>query len=51
VPEKNGEPDATLEISPLYAATEEQLVARGAAPLKIDAAQSVYFDEKGPQFG
>ncbi|MDB5354572.1 MAG: UTP--glucose-phosphate uridylyltransferase [Phycisphaerales bacterium] len=28
VPEKNGEPDATLEISPLYATTEEQLQER-----------------------
>ena len=41
VPEKAGEPDATLEISPLYATSEEQLRER-SPKVKIDSgARSV----------
>jgi UDP-N-acetylglucosamine/UDP-N-acetylgalactosamine diphosphorylase len=41
VPRKNGEPDATLEIAPLYATTDEQLRQRAPA-LTIARGQSLY---------
>jgi UDP-N-acetylglucosamine/UDP-N-acetylgalactosamine diphosphorylase len=41
VPRKNGEPDAILEIAPLYATTDEQLRQRAPA-LTIARGQSLY---------
>jgi UDP-N-acetylglucosamine/UDP-N-acetylgalactosamine diphosphorylase len=43
VPEKNGEPAATLEISPLFAASVAQLKTKPLPTKKIDAGASVYF--------
>jgi UDP-N-acetylglucosamine/UDP-N-acetylgalactosamine diphosphorylase len=40
VPVKNGEPDAAIEISPLFAVSAEQL--QGKALPKVDAGGSVY---------
>ena len=45
VPEKNGEPDATLEISPLLATTAEQLRKRKLSVPHITPGSSVYLDE------
>jgi len=42
VPEKNGDPDAVLEISPLLATSAEQLVERHPNTKQITAGQSVY---------
>ena len=42
VPMKGTEPDATIEISPLYAATEGQLRAKPDVPKMIRAGESVY---------
>ncbi len=42
VPMKGTEPDATIEISPLYAATEAQLRAKPDVPKTIRAGESVY---------
>ncbi len=42
VPEKSGEPDATLEISPLYAVNEEQLRQRSPTAT-IGSGAVVYF--------
>ncbi len=47
VPEKDGEPDATLEISPLLATTEKQLADRNLKLEKVSDGQAVYFDENG----
>ncbi|HZL36271.1 MAG TPA: UDPGP type 1 family protein [Tepidisphaeraceae bacterium] len=46
VPEKNGEPDAVIEISPLYATSAQQLKRRGASPglAKIVSGASVYIE-------
>ncbi len=41
VPMKDGEPDATIEISPLYAASESELRAK-AAGVKIESGAKVY---------
>jgi len=46
LPEKSGEPDATLEISPLYANTEAQLRER-SPKVKIWSGASVYFGSDG----
>ncbi len=43
IPMKNGQPDATLEISPLLAVNETQLKSR-PIPTKIDAGSSVYLE-------
>lgn len=43
VPEKNGEPAATLEISPLFAVAVNQLKNKSLPTNKIDAGASVYF--------
>jgi UDP-N-acetylglucosamine/UDP-N-acetylgalactosamine diphosphorylase len=42
VPEKNGEPDATIEISPLFAVTDEQLKAKPMKVSSIKAGETVY---------
>ncbi len=46
VPEKDHEPNATLEISPLYAVSEEQLKQR-APKVTIAPGSTVYFGEQG----
>jgi UDP-N-acetylglucosamine/UDP-N-acetylgalactosamine diphosphorylase len=51
VPEKNGEPDATLEISPLFATSEKQLADRPFPTRKIEPDKAVYFGANGPEFG
>ncbi|HSZ57111.1 MAG TPA: UDPGP type 1 family protein [Tepidisphaeraceae bacterium] len=45
VPEKNGEPDATLEISPLLAVSAEQLRQRNLTVRQIAPGSSLYLDE------
>ena len=45
VPEKNGEPDATLEISPLLAVSAEQLRQRNLTVRQIAPGSNVYLDE------
>jgi UDP-N-acetylglucosamine/UDP-N-acetylgalactosamine diphosphorylase len=45
VPTKDGEPDAEIEISPLYAATEEQFLRRGRPVESIAPGQVVYINE------
>ena len=47
VPSKDGEVDAVIEISPLYAATPGQLKDRKPGIHKIDAGSKVYFGENG----
>lgn len=47
VPEKGGEPDATLEISPLYAASAEQLKDRGPRVKEISSGSAIYWDANG----
>ena len=42
IPVKNGEPDAVVEISPLYAANPAQLATQTNRPSKINAGESVY---------
>ena len=49
VPSKGEEPDATLEISPLYATSEAQLRDRSPALRRIESGQKVYFGPDGPQ--
>ena len=51
VPTKGDEPDAVLEISPLYAVSAEQLKERPITIRKVINGQIVYFDAKGPQIG
>jgi UDP-N-acetylglucosamine/UDP-N-acetylgalactosamine diphosphorylase len=43
VPTKDGEPDCTLEISPLFAVNEDQLKSKNLLIKKIEPGQSVYF--------
>jgi UDP-N-acetylglucosamine/UDP-N-acetylgalactosamine diphosphorylase len=47
VPAKNGEPDATLEISPLFATSAGQLKQRKLNVSKIDAGATIYFGRNG----
>jgi UDP-N-acetylglucosamine/UDP-N-acetylgalactosamine diphosphorylase len=42
VPTKNGEPDATIEISPLYAISAQQLIDRTDRPKQIGGGSTVY---------
>jgi UDP-N-acetylglucosamine/UDP-N-acetylgalactosamine diphosphorylase len=42
IPSKDGEPDAVVEISPLYATNPEQLAAKTNRPGRIDAGQTIY---------
>jgi UDP-N-acetylglucosamine/UDP-N-acetylgalactosamine diphosphorylase len=44
VPIRAGEPDAVIEISPLYAVSAEQLKDKPAASKKITSGASVYFE-------
>jgi UDP-N-acetylglucosamine/UDP-N-acetylgalactosamine diphosphorylase len=45
VPQKNGEPDATLEISPLLATSAQQLRERTLGLKQVDPGATVYLDE------
>ncbi|HLL91130.1 MAG TPA: UDPGP type 1 family protein [Tepidisphaeraceae bacterium] len=49
VPEQNGEPAATLEISPLLARNAEQLQARNLSGTTVRAGEKIYFGENGPE--
>jgi len=44
VPVKDGEPDATLEISPLYATSAQQLRERKSRMRQIESGASVYLE-------
>ncbi len=44
VPTKAGEPDATIEISPLFAVCQSQLAARPKPMEKVMSGQSVYLE-------
>ena len=45
IPTRNGEPDATLEISPLFATSAEQLKRRKLDVNRVDAGATVYFGD------
>ena len=45
IPTRDGEPDATIEISPLFAASEEQLRRRGAPVEAVRPGESLYIGE------
>jgi UDP-N-acetylglucosamine/UDP-N-acetylgalactosamine diphosphorylase len=47
VPTKEGEPDATLEISPLWATTAEQLKERNALPKRIKNGAAIFWGSNG----
>ena len=47
VPTRNGEPDATIEISPLFAVSERHLKNRKLNLGKISPGAKLYFGEKG----
>jgi hypothetical protein len=47
VPCRDGEVEATLEISPLYAATEEQLKARRPQLMPVEPGSRLYLGEHG----
>lgn len=46
VPERDGEPDAVIEISPLYAVDAEHLRERGVSVPSIAPGQEVYLDSE-----
>jgi hypothetical protein len=46
-PTRDGEPDAVIETSPLYAVDEEQLRRRGAPLEAVHPGESVYVGESG----
>jgi hypothetical protein len=45
VPEKNGEPDAVIEISPLFATSAAQLAERTIGSKHIQKGESLYFGD------
>lgn len=47
IPDRDGEPDAILEISPLYATDAEEVKQRIAKPTKIPGGSVVYFGPNG----
>jgi len=51
VPIKGDDPDATLEISPLFATSDKQLAERNLTVRKIAPGQVVYFGERGMENG
>jgi UDP-N-acetylglucosamine/UDP-N-acetylgalactosamine diphosphorylase len=51
VPERDGEPDATIEISPLFASSEEALRRRGAPVASVEPGAELYVDENGGENG
>jgi UDP-N-acetylglucosamine/UDP-N-acetylgalactosamine diphosphorylase len=44
IPMRNNEPDASLEISPLYAVSPEQLRSKPLANVQIEAGMTKYFE-------
>jgi UDP-N-acetylglucosamine/UDP-N-acetylgalactosamine diphosphorylase len=44
VPTKNGEPDATIEISPLFAASPEQLKLRSVPTKQVKPGEQLYLE-------
>ena len=46
-PSKAGEPDATLEISPLYATSADQLRTRSVGIRKVDSGATLYLGSNG----
>jgi UDP-N-acetylglucosamine/UDP-N-acetylgalactosamine diphosphorylase len=49
VPEKGGEPHATLEISPLFATSDKQLAERDLKMKKVEDGQVIYFGSSGAE--
>jgi UDP-N-acetylglucosamine/UDP-N-acetylgalactosamine diphosphorylase len=49
VPLDGDEPRATLEISPLFATSEQQLAERNLPVKQVTAGQVVYFGPDGPE--
>ena len=49
VPATDGEPDATLEISPLYATSAEQLRTRNVPIRRVEPGATLYFGRTGLQ--
>jgi hypothetical protein len=47
VPTNNGEPDATLEISPLFAANEQQLASRPLPLKEVKSGDVLYLGAGG----
>jgi UDP-N-acetylglucosamine/UDP-N-acetylgalactosamine diphosphorylase len=47
IPETSGEPDATIELSPLFATSEKQLLTRAIPTKRINPGEMVYFDAGG----
>lgn len=47
VPTKDGEPDATLEISPLFAVSEEHVKTRGGLPKSVKNGAILFFGANG----
>jgi UDP-N-acetylglucosamine/UDP-N-acetylgalactosamine diphosphorylase len=45
IPHKNGEPDATIEISPLFAADCGQLARRDLSAVRVKPGQSLYLED------
>ena len=51
VPMRDGEPDCTLEISPLYATSAEQMQQKNLTAKQIPPGSSIYFSPKGAENG
>src|SRR4051812_9878520 len=47
LPTKDGEPDATLEVSPLFAVSEEHMKGRGDLPKTVRNGAVIYFGNNG----
>jgi UDP-N-acetylglucosamine/UDP-N-acetylgalactosamine diphosphorylase len=47
VPTKGGEPDATLEISPLFAVSDDQVKGRGDLSITVRNGAVIYFGNNG----
>jgi UDP-N-acetylglucosamine/UDP-N-acetylgalactosamine diphosphorylase len=45
IPYKNGEPDVTIEISPLFAADRGQLARRDLSAVRVKPGQSLYLED------
>lgn len=45
IPHKNGEPDVTIEISPLFAADRGQLARRDLSAVRVKPGQSLYLED------
>jgi UDP-N-acetylglucosamine/UDP-N-acetylgalactosamine diphosphorylase len=44
VPRKNGEPDAVIEISPLFAADSKQLSRRNLSSVRVKSGEQLYLE-------